>query len=311
MRGLCILSLHPRAVELCPSLQEAENVEKLLPDLLKDLWKSVENNHMTRSEFGAEQERLIDGYRAIWTQALLLGTWTDLRESLLAELIQYSGCGDQEEIQQRCAQALSDVRSEWKAMVSGPSRESIEQFYHESQAMLYELMWWHTLCEDLSPLAYVVALRFAQGHGCQRFLDFGAGVCSGPILFARDRFDVSVADISSPMLDFGRWRFDLRKLNARFIDLKAESLPADTFDFVAAMDVFEHLVDPVGAADDLWRALNSGGFLFGRFHADVDEERPHHIVQDFGPTLRHLHELGFVEVWKDEWLWGHQVFQKQ
>jgi hypothetical protein len=33
--------------------------------------------------------------------------------------------------------------------------------------MLYELMWWHTLNEDASPLAYVTALRFAQQRECR------------------------------------------------------------------------------------------------------------------------------------------------
>ena len=37
---------------------------------------------------------------------------------------------------------------------------------------------------------------------------------------------------------------------------------------------------------------------------------PQHIVTDFGPTFSRLRELGFVEVWRDSWLWGHQVFQK-
>ena len=32
---------------------------------------------------------------------------------------------------------------------------------------------------------------------------------------------------------------------------------------------------------------------------------------DFAPTFARLRELGFVEAWRDEWLWGHQVFQKQ
>ena len=76
------------------------------------------------------------------------------------------------------------------------------------------------------------------------------------------------------------------------------------------MDVFEHLVDPVKTVNELSEALRPGGFLFGRFHAEIDEDRPQHIVQDFGPVFARLSDLGFVQVWQDEWLWGHQVFQK-
>jgi 16S rRNA G1207 methylase RsmC len=68
--------------------------------------------------------------------------------------------------------------------------------------MLYELMWWHTLGEDVSPLAYVLALRLAQQDGCQSFLDFGAGVGSGGILFARHGLQAALVDVSSSLLHF-------------------------------------------------------------------------------------------------------------
>jgi SAM-dependent methyltransferase len=121
---------------------------------------------------------------------------------------------------------------------------------------------------------------------------------------------VTVADISSTMLQVCRWRLDYRNLSAHFLDLKERPLPDGAFDMVCAMDVFEHLADPVGTVDALWRSMKPGGFLYGRFHAEQDEDRPHHIVQDFQPTLKRLDERGFREVWRDEWLWGHQVFQK-
>jgi hypothetical protein len=76
------------------------------------------------------------------------------------------------------------------------------------------------------------------------------------------------------------------------------------------MDVFEHLPDPIKAVDDLAIALKRGGFLFGRFAGEHDEDRPQHIVFDFGPVLERLASWGFRQVWRDEWLWGHQVFQK-
>src|SRR5439155_269634 len=130
------------------------------------------------------------------------------------------------------------------------------------------------------------------------------------ILFARHGFDVTLADISSTLLRFSEWRLDRRRLPATYVDLKASELPAGTFDLVTAMDVFEHLVDPVGTVDRLAATLRAGGFLYARIAAEADEDRPQHIVHDFGPTFERLKALGFVRVWQDEWLWGHQVFQK-
>jgi mycofactocin glycosyltransferase len=283
---------------------------KLLPDQLKELWQSVDQKRLSPEQFHLEQERLLQEYRNLWEQALLLNGQNDLQKSLCSELAQYSGCEDLSEIRRRCSAALSHVKNEWHGMVECDDHRSVEQFYNESEAMIYELMWWHTLSEDTSPLAYVTALHFAGLHGCKSYLDFGAGVGSGAILFAKRGLEVTVADISTSMLNFSRWRFALRGLSAQYVDLKESRLPDNTYDMVAAMDVFEHLVEPIKAVDELWQSMRPGGFLFGRFHSELDEDRPHHIVQDFGPTLQRLHSLGCAEVWRDEWLWGHQVFQK-
>lgn len=285
-------------------------MNKLLPDQLKDMWQAVDQNRMTLEQFTREQERLLSEYRAIWKQALILDGRTNLQDSLCSELAAYSGCGDIAEVQRRCTCALSDVKGEWHGTVDRRDQESVHRFYNESEAMLYELMWWHTLSDDDSPLAYVTALHFARLHGCGSYLDFGSGVGSGGILFARHGMAVTLADISTSMLRFSDWRFRLRDLPVELIDLETAELPVAQFDILAAMDVFEHLVDPVETVDKVWQALKPGGFLFGRFHSEEDEERPHHIVRDFGPTLDRLERLGFVEVWRDEWLWGHQVFQK-
>ena len=285
-------------------------MEQLLPDRLKELWRAVDEHLLSVEAFTSEQERLLDDYRRTWADALTLEGHPTLRESLLAELGTYMSCADPAEIEARCARAVAVLKSEWRAKVVPGSRDSIEQFYDESQNTIYELMWWHTLTEDASPLSYVTALHFARHHGGRHYLDFGAGVGSGSILFARHGFDVTLADISSTLLRFSEWRLDRRRLPATYVDLKASELPAGTFDLVTAMDVFEHLVDPVGTVDRLAATLRAGGFLYARIAAEADEDRPQHIVHDFGPTFERLKALGFVRVWQDEWLWGHQVFQK-
>jgi 2-polyprenyl-3-methyl-5-hydroxy-6-metoxy-1,4-benzoquinol methylase len=286
-------------------------MERLLPDQLHHLWQSVEAQELTAEEFTGQQERLTDEYRAIWTGALLLSGHRELRDSLLAEIGHYEGCHDVSELQRRCQQAVAHVRQEWQEQGVNPDdRGAVERFYDVSQAMLYELMWWHTLGEDVSPLAYVTAMRFAQQQGCHQHLDFGSGVGSGAILFARHGFQASLADISSRLLAFSRWRLEQRGLSARYFDLNTSPLPSQAFDFITAMDVFEHLIDPPGTVERLYAALKPGGFLFARIAAEPDEDRPQHIVQDFEPTFERLRSLGFVEVWRDKWLWGHQVFQK-
>jgi 2-polyprenyl-3-methyl-5-hydroxy-6-metoxy-1,4-benzoquinol methylase len=214
-------------------------------------------------------------------------------------------------VERRCQAAVNTVKDEWTDDATRGDIRAIVEFYDHSPAMIYELMWWHTLVDDQSPLAYVTALEFAMQKGCRSHLDFGAGVGAGSILFGRGGMETASADISATLQAFSRWRLDLRKLPARSIDLKTSALPERSFDFVTAMDVFEHLPDPVRTVEELDGALRPGGYLFARLHAEKDEQRPQHIVMDFGPTLRKLEALGFAEVWRDEWLWGHQVFQKR
>jgi len=285
-------------------------MDKLLPDQLKALWHAVDQQQLSVEAFTSEQERLLAAHRQTWEQALLLDGYHGLSESLLAELGAYTHCTDMAEVQRQCVQAVATLKGEWQAQVDPSNRRSIEQFYDASQATMYELMWWHTLGDDTSPLAYVTALHLAQQHGCRSYLDFGAGVGSGGLLFARHGFDVTLADISSTLLGFSQWRLERRRWPAAYIDLKMSRLPHHGFDFITAMDVFEHLVDPVETVAHLWDALRPGGFLYARISAESDADRPQHIVQDFGPTFARLRTLGLVQVWQDEWLWGHQVFRK-
>ena len=285
-------------------------MEKLLPDELKGLWQSVAEKRLTYPEFESEQARLTDEYKMTWRGALLLEPHTDLKTSLLWEIGLYFKRTDLAEIERDAQRGVTALKEEWQKKVAASNSASVEEFYDQSEAYIYDLMWWHVLSEDLSPLAYVVALRFAQQRGCHNHLDFGAGVGAGGILFSRHNFQTSLADISSTLLAFSRWRLAARKISAEFIDLKTGGLPDNTFDFITAMDVFEHLVDPVATVESLWRTLQPGGFLFVRLHADIDVKRPQHIVQDFKPTRTRLRDLGMVKVWNDEWLWGHEVFQK-
>ena len=285
-------------------------MEKLLPEHLKDFWQSVERHEHSREDYTREYDRALAEYRQTWERALILPPYEDLRASLVSELGSYTQCSDLAEVRRRCEQAVANLKHEWENKVHSENRQSIEQFYDESPAMLHELMWWHTLGDDLSPLAYVLALRFAQQHGCKSYLDFGAGVGAGGLLFAASGLQTTLADISSSLLRFSAWRLGLRKLPAQYLDLKRCHLPSECFDFITAMDVLEHLSDPVETVEQLWNALKRGGFLYARISAEDDENRPQHIVHDFEPTFERMRALGFVEIWRDDWLWGHQVFQK-
>jgi len=291
-------------------LKQQESSEKPLAAQLRELWALADTQEITREAAMVEQELLLDGYRQVWIQALLLNGESDLTHSILTEIARRRGTKDLISVQQRCQRAVQSLKHAWHEKVQTVDASNVERFYDQTTSFIDELMWWHTLNEDDTPLAYVVALKFATAYGVREILDFGSGVGSGGILFAKRGFAVTLADVSSVLLDFCKWRFTQRGLVARFIDLKAQDIPKQSLDFITAMDVFEHLTDPVDAVDILDDALKPGGYIFGRFAGEIDPDRPMHIVQDFQPVFARFEEKGFREVWKDDWLWGHQVFQK-
>jgi len=281
----------------------------LVPDRMVELWQSVEAGKMSSEDCVREQEHLLEPYRVEWKKALLCDGETDLRISLLKEVAAYYHVSDLTEVDRSCDLAVDTLKSEWNTTVDPRQRSSIESFY-ETKAHIYDLMNWHTLRDDSGPLAHVVALEIARAHDVRSCLDFGSGVGSGGLLVCRADIDTTLADISTTLLDFARWRFHLRRLPARFVDLNTTSLPEAGFDMILAMDVFEHLVEPVEVAERLWRALKPGGLLFARIHAETDPSHPQHIAEDFDPTFTRMEELGFVERWRDRALWGHLLFQK-
>lgn len=277
---------------------------------LRELWESAEQNGMSSDQCTAKEKRELDEYAAIWTRALLLPGEEDIVRSTLLEIGRWRGIGDLAVVHRRCEGALHSLKLRWGQIVQEVGARQVEEYYNAADDCIEELMWWHTLGEDNSPLAYVAALEFASLAHCKTYLDFGSGVGSGALLFRSHGFDVTLADISSAMLLFCKYRFAERGGEASFVDLKESMLPEATFDFITAMDVFEHLVDPVTTVDSLCRCLKPGGYVYGRFAAEDDQDRPQHIVQDFRPVFDRFAELGFKEVFRDEWLWGHQVFQK-
>jgi 2-polyprenyl-3-methyl-5-hydroxy-6-metoxy-1,4-benzoquinol methylase len=285
----------------------------LLPERLAALWNDVQCGRTTDHAATQAQEQLIAEYVDVWKDALLLEGHKTLESSILAELAEYTGAPDVEHVRRRCCNTDGQIAAAWRQTVNERDRASVDAFYDTCEVDLYihSLMWWHTLADDNSPLAYVLALQFGRERGCRSFLDFGAGAGSGAVLYAKNGMTTAAADISAPMLAFTAWRLRRRGLAANVIDLRSAQLPAETYDMITAMDVFEHLSDPLGTVDTLARALEPGGYLFGRFAVEKEDDHPLHIVRDFAPVFDRLAQRGLEKVWSDNWLWGHTAFQKR
>ena len=225
-----------------------------------------------------------------WREALLLPGETDLLQSSLRDLADYFGIS-QAEAERACESALGDSKREWEA-AARRTPEQVIDFYDRTRSYIFEHVWWHVVSAEQNA-ANVEILDCAQRCGAREYLDFGSGVGANAILFARSGLKVTLADVSQTMLDFARWRIERRGLRAEYIYLRQAKLPRRRFDFVTAVDVFEHLVDP---GKELWRigaALKPGGMIIFNDCTGQDRERPMHILPAAAPIYLGLRRSGF------------------
>src|SRR2546427_11162787 len=101
------------------------SAQRLVPDELQELWDLVETGELSAAEFQTKHEQLLEPYRAIWTEALLLEGQSDLPTSILAEVALHFGDKDLRETTRRCAEAAAFVRDRWTAEASPQNREPV------------------------------------------------------------------------------------------------------------------------------------------------------------------------------------------
>lgn len=215
---------------------------------------------------------------------------SDLQASLIRELAEYLGYPEKE-VFERCRVGADELAEAWRA-AAPRGAGGVADFYRQTNTYLYDLTWWHALADDESALSQVEALELAIGYRARTVLDFGSGIGSLGLLFARSGLDVTLAEINPALNDYARWRFDRRGLSVRFLDLGTEGLPEAAFDFVSAVDVLEHVPDPRSVLMALAAALRPNGTLFIHLPTEADASRPMHLWHDPDTMLRHLSEVG-------------------
>lgn len=230
----------------------------------------------------------------VWRQSLVFDGVDDPVDSALRELARYFGISE-EAVRQRCLNWEQDSVAEWEAG-DRTTPEGLLDFYHTTQSWIFDTVWYHAQQYRGSQPAESVMIAERLGRlkaGCH--LDFGSGPGSTSLFFQKLGWQVSLADISTSMLEFARWRFRQRGLTADFFDLNAQELPAEQFDLITACDVMVHVPDPAATLRQLHRALKPGGLLF--FNVDarpkMSRETQWHLYPHAFPVLRPVREVGF------------------
>ena len=230
--------------------------------------------------------------RDLWLTAVLLPGETDPRESALKELAEYTG-EPRERVEARCEGAVEAQRDLWFEK-NRESDDSLVDFYNSCDAYCYELLWWHALQQGDAPAWNARLLELARSDRTKRYLDFGGGVGSNAILLGREDIDVTVADISDPLQQFAAWRMKKRGIDGHLIDLKREPLEPEAYDLISAVDVLEHVANPLETLETLTAALAPGGLLvFDLIASRPDSDRPFHLMRSKYPIRSRIRSMGY------------------
>jgi SAM-dependent methyltransferase len=230
----------------------------------------------------------MDAFRA----CLRDGADADVRASVLRELSAYHDLTAEECIH-RCIHWEQWSVQEWEESQRG---DGLAEFYGSVQSWAFDLLWYDYLqaVEYAWPVKAIIAAAITSHVRSGTHLDFGSGIGSMSQLMNCLGFESDLADVSSTLLAFARYRLERRGVHAGYIDLTCETLPADRYDAITAIDTLTHVDDLPSAIRQLHAALKPGGLLVANF--DVRPPTPEnawHLYADDAPLRYRLHRAGF------------------
>jgi 2-polyprenyl-3-methyl-5-hydroxy-6-metoxy-1,4-benzoquinol methylase len=219
-----------------------------------------------------------------------------VRDGVIGDLAAYHGL-TADQVVQRCLHWERDSVREWQR-AERASAAGLAQFYDTVQSWSFDLLWYAYLQSAGYgyPASVIVADRIGGSAGGARLLDLGSGVGVTAQLFASLGYDVTLADVSAPLLAFARWRLERRGVRASYVHLPAE-LGEATYDVITAIDVMAHVPGAADTARRLHRALRTGGVFVANF--DVRRRSPanaSHLYEDDLPLRWVVQRAGFSPV---------------
>jgi hypothetical protein len=154
-----------------------------------------------------------------FARALHLGEETDARRAALDDLSTFFGL-DVDTCLNRCINWEDWSVEEWQAE-RRDSADSLSRFYRTTKSWAFDLLWYAYLQAKGYgyPLSVAIALSVPASARGGRHLDFGSGVGVTSQLFQRLGYESDLADISTSLLAFAKFRLDRRSQPATYIDL--------------------------------------------------------------------------------------------
>jgi len=233
------------------------------------------------------------GLLAVWRRSLTGDDTSDPTDVVVGELSEYFDMPT-DEVRRRCIHWEDESVKEWNAGDRSTPNGLVE-FYKTQVSWIFDTMWYHA--NQYHGTAPAESVEIALGLGQLEpgaHLDFGAGPGSSSLFFHNLGWTVSLADISTSMLDFAKWRLAKHSVPATFYDTTVDKLPDQAFDLITAFDVMVHVPDIPETLQNLHRALKPGGYLvFNIDNLPCTAKTQWHLYKDQYPILRFVRSTGF------------------
>jgi len=127
-------------------------------------------------------------------------------------------------------------------------------------------------------------LRAIRAYRGKRLLEFGGGTGGFCECMCREPFDVTYLDIPGSVKDFAEWRFRKYGLPVQVVTSSPDVAKLhDDYDVVFTDAVFEHLIDPEQALQEILAHIRPGGlFVFLVDLSGPTQDDPQHRYVDIG-----------------------------
>lgn len=241
----------------------------------------------TPRQWSAWTSSAIGAYRG----ALRLPGESDPRSAVLSELALFHGISTEEALQ-RCLGWERESVSEWQAG-QRDTQEGILDFYRSARSWTFDLLWYAFLQASghAYPTSAVIACDLQGTPG--RLLDFGAGVGVTGQMFAALGYEVVLADVATPLMEFTRFRLERRGQSLPQVDTSRD-WPGGPFEVITAIDTLAHVPDFAATVERLRALLVPGGLLYANIDARPrSPENAWHLYEDDLPLRWTLQRAGF------------------
>lgn len=184
----------------------------------------------------------------------------------LDELCDFTGLA-REQAAGRIGDAYRRQVAEW----GGRPRQSegdVIDFYRLTDTYLFELIefnYHHEAYQVWRQLIFDAVRNRADRPQPLSVLDYGGGIGSVLLdLATLPNLSLSYADIPGKTFEFAAWRFRRHGIPVSLVDASLpDPLSGESYDVIISLEVFDHVVDPLGLAGYLVDHLAGGGLLIG------------------------------------------------